>query len=47
VLEDSLPLLRDFAIGSYFATVDDPRKERTRDHAVLDIITFLRQMVTY
>ena len=33
-----MPLLRDFAIGSYFATVDDPRKERTRDHALLDII---------
>ncbi|MEI8033836.1 MAG: ISAs1 family transposase [Chlorobiaceae bacterium] len=33
-----MPLLRDVAIGSYFATVDDPRVERTRDHALLDII---------
>ena len=33
-----MPLLLNFAIGSYFATVDDPRKERTRDHALLDII---------
>ena len=33
-----MPLLRDLTIGSYFATVDDPRKERTRDHALLDII---------
>ena len=33
-----MPLLRDFAIGSYFATVDDPRKERTRDHALPDSI---------
>ena len=33
-----MSLLRDFAIGSYFATVNDPRKERTRDHAFLDII---------
>lgn len=33
-----MPLLRDLTIGSYFAAVDDPRKERTRDHALLDII---------
>jgi len=33
-----MPLLRDLAIGSYFATVEDPRTERTRDHALLDII---------
>ena len=33
-----MPLLRDLTIGSYFADIDDPRKERTRDHALLDII---------
>lgn len=33
-----MPLLRDLAIGHYFATVDDPRIERTKDHALLDII---------
>ena len=33
-----MPLLQDLAIGSYFADVDDPRIERTRDHALLDII---------
>jgi len=33
-----MPLLRDLAIGQYFATVEEPRIERTRDHALLDII---------
>jgi predicted transposase YbfD/YdcC len=33
-----MPLLRDLAIGQYFATVDDPRIDRTKDHALLDII---------
>ena len=33
-----MPLLRDLAIGQYFATVDDPRVERTKDHALLDSI---------
>ena len=33
-----MPLLRDLAIGQYFATVQEPRVERTRDHALLDII---------
>ena len=33
-----MPLLRDLAIAPYFADVVDPRVERTRDHALLDII---------
>jgi predicted transposase YbfD/YdcC len=33
-----MPLLRDVAIGQYFATVDDPRMDRTKAHALLDII---------
>jgi predicted transposase YbfD/YdcC len=33
-----MPLRRDLAIGSYFAAVADPRKDRTKDHALLDII---------
>ena len=33
-----MPLLRDLAIGQYFATVEEPRIERTRDHTLLDII---------
>jgi predicted transposase YbfD/YdcC len=33
-----MPLLRDLAIGEYFAAVDDPRMDRTKDHALLDII---------
>jgi predicted transposase YbfD/YdcC len=33
-----MPLLRDLAIGQYFATIDDPRIDRTKDHALLDII---------
>jgi predicted transposase YbfD/YdcC len=33
-----MPLLRDLAIGQYFATVEEPRIERTKDHALLDII---------
>ncbi len=33
-----MPLLRDIAITPYFADVVDPRVERTRDHALLDII---------
>jgi predicted transposase YbfD/YdcC len=37
-LEDGMPVLRDLAIGQYFATVDDPRVDRTKDHALLDII---------
>ncbi len=33
-----MPLLRDLAIGQYFADIDDPRVDRTKDHALLDII---------
>jgi predicted transposase YbfD/YdcC len=33
-----MPLLRDLTIGQYFATVEEPRIERTKDHALLDII---------
>jgi predicted transposase YbfD/YdcC len=33
-----MPLLRDLAIGRYFANIDDPRIERTKDHTLLDII---------
>ena len=33
-----MPLLRDLAIGQYFATVEEPRIERTKEHALLDII---------
>ena len=33
-----MPLLRDLAIGEYFAVVDDPRIDRTKDHALLDMI---------
>lgn len=33
-----MPLLRELTLGSYFATVADPRTARTRDHALLDII---------
>jgi predicted transposase YbfD/YdcC len=33
-----MPLLRDLAIGRYFANVNDPRIERTKDHTLLDII---------
>jgi hypothetical protein len=38
VPEDTMPLLRDLAIGQYFASVEDPRIDRTKDHALLDII---------
>ncbi len=31
-------LVHDIGIGSYFATVDDPRTERTRHHALLNIM---------
>lgn len=33
-----MPLLRDLAIGHYFATIDEPRIDRTKDHTLLDII---------
>src|SRR5215203_4408365 len=33
-----MPLLRDLAIGRYFANITDPRIERTKDHMLLDII---------
>ena len=33
-----MPLLRDIAIAPYFVDVIDPRVERTRDHALLDLI---------
>ena len=33
-----MPLLRDLAIGRYFANITDPRIERTKDHTLLDII---------
>ena len=33
-----MPLLRDIAIAPYFADLVDPRVERTRDHALLDLI---------
>lgn len=33
-----MPLLRDVAIGRYFANINDPRIERTKDHSLLDII---------
>ena len=33
-----MPLLRDLAIGRYFANINDPRIERTKDHSLLDII---------
>ncbi len=33
-----MPLLRDLAIGQYFADIHDPRVDRTKDHALLDII---------
>jgi predicted transposase YbfD/YdcC len=33
-----MPLLRDLAIGQYFATIDEPRIDRTKDHTLLDII---------
>lgn len=33
-----MPLLRDLAMSQYFATVTDPRVDRTKDHALLDII---------
>src|SRR5690242_13369103 len=33
-----MPLLRDLAIGQYFATVEEPRVERSKEHALLDII---------
>lgn len=33
-----MPLLHDLAIAPYFADIVDPRVERTRDHALLDII---------
>ncbi len=33
-----MPVLRDLAIGQYFAEVQDPRVDRTKDHALLDII---------
>jgi hypothetical protein len=36
--EDRMPVLRDLAIGQYFATVADPRVDRTKDHALLDSI---------
>jgi predicted transposase YbfD/YdcC len=33
-----MPLLRDLAIGRYFANIHDPRIDRTKDHTLLDII---------
>jgi predicted transposase YbfD/YdcC len=33
-----MPVLHDLAIGQYFADVRDPRVDRTKDHALLDII---------
>lgn len=33
-----MPLLRDLAIGPYFADIHDPRVDRTKDHTLLDII---------
>jgi hypothetical protein len=33
-----MPLLRDLAIGQYFAPVENPRVDRTKEHALLDII---------
>lgn len=33
-----MPVLQELAISSYFAAVDDPRVERTKSHALLDII---------
>ncbi len=33
-----MPLLRDLAIGQYFADIHDPRVDRTKDHALLDIL---------
>ena len=33
-----MPVLRDLAVSQYFATVEDPRIDRTKDHALLDII---------
>jgi hypothetical protein len=34
-----MALLRDLTIGQYFATVEDPRAGRTKNHALLDIIS--------
>lgn len=33
-----MPLLRDLAVSQYFATVEDPRIDRTKDHALLDMM---------
>jgi predicted transposase YbfD/YdcC len=33
-----MPLLHDLAIGRYFANINDPRIDRTKDHTLLDII---------
>jgi len=33
-----MPLLRDLAISQYVVTVEDPRVERTKAHALLDTI---------
>jgi hypothetical protein len=33
-----MPVLRDLAVSQYFATVEDPRIDRTKDHALLDMI---------
>jgi hypothetical protein len=33
-----MPVLRDLAVSQYCATVEDPRIDRTRNHALLDMI---------
>jgi hypothetical protein len=33
-----MPPVRELALASYFATMDDPRIERTKAHNLLDII---------
>jgi hypothetical protein len=33
-----MPGVRELALASYFATVDDPRIDRTKAHNLLDII---------
>lgn len=42
-----MPLLRDVAIGQYFATVEGPRIERTKNHALLDIMIIAICAVVY
>jgi hypothetical protein len=33
-----MPFLRDLAVSQYVATVEDPRIDRTKAHALLDMI---------